>query len=155
MTSLGAGSCCEAAAEPVGEPLRHHLRVRYAECDMQGHVFNAHYLSYFDQSITELWRAALGGYGAMLERGVDLVVAHARLDFRSGARFDEELALEVSVRRLGRTSVITDHRIRAGGRPVVDGELCHVFVEAATLGKIEIPGWARAALQPWLVRREL
>ena len=48
----------------MGEPFTHHLRVRYAECDAQGVVFNAHYLAYFDTSLTELWRAAFGGYQA-------------------------------------------------------------------------------------------
>jgi acyl-CoA thioester hydrolase len=151
MSSLGAGSCYGAAAEPVGEPLRHRLRVRYGECDMQGQVFNAHYLAYFDIAITELWRAAFGSYGAMLERGVDLVVAHARVDFRSGARFDEELTLAVAVTRLGTTSVLTGHRITCGERAVVEGQLCHVFVDAATLAKVEIPAWARSGLERWLV----
>ncbi len=58
-------------------------------------VFNAHYLAYFDTSMTELWRAAFGGYGVMLERGIDMVVAEAQLPFRAPARFDDELTLEV------------------------------------------------------------
>ena len=45
----------------MGKPLAHTVRVRYGECDLQGIVFNAHYLSYFDISITELWREAWEG----------------------------------------------------------------------------------------------
>jgi acyl-CoA thioester hydrolase len=134
----------------MGRPLRHSLRVRYAECDIQGQVFNAHYLTYFDQSMTELWRAAVGGYSQMLERGVDLVVVHAEVDFHSGARFDRELTLEVEVAHLGRTSVVTRHQIADGATPVATGELCHVFVDSRTLAKIPIPAWARAGLEPWL-----
>jgi len=63
----------------MGEPFRHRLRPRYAECDAQGVVFNAHYLAYLDISMTELWRAAFGGYGEMLAKGVDMVVAEAAL----------------------------------------------------------------------------
>ena len=84
-------------------PLSHKLRVRYAECDVQGVVFNSHYLAYFDTSITELWRAAVGGYQAMLDRGLDIVVAEARLRFLGSARFDQELTLEISVTNLGNT----------------------------------------------------
>ncbi len=29
----------------------HRLRVRWAECDMQGIVFNPHYMMYFDVAI--------------------------------------------------------------------------------------------------------
>jgi len=56
----------------------HRLRVRYSECDAQGVLFNAHYLAYIDHTITELWRAAYGGYQVMLDRGVDIVVAEVR-----------------------------------------------------------------------------
>ena len=66
----------------MAEPFAHRMRVRYAECDAQGIVFNAHYLAYIDQTMTELWRAAFGGYEPMLEHGLDIVVAEARLRFR-------------------------------------------------------------------------
>src|SRR5262249_50052059 len=93
----------------MGEPLEHILRVRYGECDLQGVVFNAHYLNFFDTSITELWRSACGSYQAMLDRGVDVVLAEATLRFRKPARFDEELTLAVAVTHIGTTSVITRH----------------------------------------------
>ena len=38
------------------------LRVRYAEVDAQGIVFNAHYLTYFDCAITEYYRAIKYSY---------------------------------------------------------------------------------------------
>ena len=50
-------------------PFVYALRVRYAECDPQQIVFNANYFAYFDVAMTELWRAAIGHYAAMLERG--------------------------------------------------------------------------------------
>ena len=34
----------------------HVLRIRYAEVDAQGIVFNSHYLTYFDCAITEYYR---------------------------------------------------------------------------------------------------
>ena len=83
------------------------LRVRYAECDLQGVLFNANYLAYIDHTITELWRAAYGGYTVMLDRGVDIVVAEANLRFLGSARFDEEITIEATVTHLGTTSVTT------------------------------------------------
>ena len=66
----------------MAEPFRFTQRVRYHECDPQGVVFNANYLTYFDVTMTELWRE-LGGYQAMVEAGVDMVVAEARILYRS------------------------------------------------------------------------
>jgi acyl-CoA thioester hydrolase len=136
----------------MGAPFAHTLRVRYAECDPQGVVFNAHYLAYFDTSITELWRAALGSYQAMMDRGVDLVVAEAQLRFRTPARFDDQLTLEVAVTQIGNTAITSSHRIGRGADLVVEGMLRHVVVDRETLGKTAVPDWLRDELGPWTVQ---
>ncbi len=135
----------------MGEPFTHALRVRYAECDAQGVVFNAHYLAYFDASITELWRAAFGGYQAMLDRGVDVVVAEAQLRFRQPARFDEVLRLEIAISRLGDTSIVNEHRVLRDDELLVEGTLRHVLVDRATLTKTPLPDWLRDGLAPWTI----
>jgi acyl-CoA thioester hydrolase len=132
-------------------PFTHTLRVRYAECDPQGVVFNAHYLAYFDASITELWRAALGGYQAMIDRGIDLVVAESQIRFRAPARFDDELMLEIAIAHMGTTSIVSTHRITRGEDVIVEGTLRHVTVERTSLGKTPIPDWLRDQLAPWTV----
>jgi len=138
----------------VGEPFRHQLRVRYAECDPQGVVFNAHYLAYLDTNINELMRTALGSYQAMLDRGVDIVVAEAQLRFRAAAHFEEVLTLEIGVTRLGESSITTRHRISRDGQPVAEGMLRHVMVERQTLTKTPIPAWLRDRLAPWTIDDE-
>jgi acyl-CoA thioester hydrolase len=136
---------------PVAEPFIHRLRVRYAECDPQGVLFNANYLAYIDHTITELWRAAYGGYQAMLDRGVDIVVAEVRMRFLGSARFDEEVIVEATVRRLGTTSVTSAFRFRRadGGDQLLDAEIRHVWIDRATAAKTPMPDWARAGLAPW------
>ncbi len=130
-------------------PFVHTLRVRYAECDAQGVVFNAHYLAYVDIGITELWRAAFGGYEQMLERGVDVVVAEANLRFRRPARFDDELRIEVAVTHLGNTSIVTEHRMHRDHEPLVECQIRHVLVDRDQLAKTPLPGWLRQGLTPW------
>jgi acyl-CoA thioester hydrolase len=139
----------------MGEPFEHELRVRWAECDPQGVVFNGHYLAYADINITELWRAAYGSYGTMLERGVDIVVGEARLRFLASARFDDLLTLEVAVTHLGTTSIETRHRIRRGPELLVEVQMRHVMVDRESLAKTPIPDWAREGLSPWCVPRTL
>jgi acyl-CoA thioester hydrolase len=133
------------------EPFTHEFRVRYAECDVQGVVFNSHYLAFVDVAITELWREALpGGYNAMLDREVDVVVAEAHLRFKSSARFDDLLRIEVVVRRLGTTSIVTRHRICRDDDLLVEVEIRHVAVSRETYAKTSIPDWLRAGLERWL-----
>lgn len=133
------------------QPLVHRLRVRYGECDVQGVVFNAHYLNYFDMSMTELWRAAYGSYQAMLDRGVDMVLAEARVRFLRPARFDDELELAVLVAHLGRTSFGTHHTAGRDGEPIAECELRHVLVNRDTGIKTPLPDWLRQGLAPWTV----
>jgi len=131
---------------PVPARHRHTIRVRYAECDAQGVVFNAHYLAFFDLALTELWRASFGSYAAMVEQGVDVVVAEAVVRFRRPAAFDDLLDLAIAVVRLGTTSMATAHRITRSGELVVEGEMVHVFVTTDGGGKTAIPDWIRAEL---------
>jgi acyl-CoA thioester hydrolase len=130
-------------------PFAHELRVRYGECDPQGIVFNANYLLYFDIGVTELYREALGSWQAMVERGVDVVVAEANLRFRGPARFDDVIAVGAEVASFGTTSVTLEMDIRRDGELLVEGRLRQVFVDAKTWAKTEIPGWARDALTPF------
>ncbi len=147
MSWRRGASCCAGAA--VAEPFVHRLRVRYAECDPQGVLFNAHYLAYVDHTITELWRAAYGGYQAMLDRGVDIVVAEANLRFLGSARFDDEIAIEARVAHLGNTSVATEYRFKRDRDVLLEAALRHVFVDRRTAVKTPIPDWAREGLAPW------
>jgi acyl-CoA thioester hydrolase len=135
----------------MGAALEHTLRVRYGECDLQGVVFNAHYLNYFDTSITELWRSACGSYQAMLDRGVDIVLAEASVRFRKPARFDEVLTLAVAVTHIGTTSVITRHTASRQGELLAEGELRHVLVDRVMVEKTPLPDWLRAGLEPFAV----
>jgi acyl-CoA thioester hydrolase len=132
----------------VPEPFRHTLRVRYGECDPQGVVFNANWLAYFDVLMTELWRDRIGRYDDMVETGTDMVVAEATVRFLGPARFDDEIDFEVGITRLGETALGTSIRGEVEGRPVVDGEMRHVFIDPATKTKAPMPAHVREALAP-------
>jgi acyl-CoA thioester hydrolase len=132
----------------VSEPFRHRLRVRYNECDPQGVVFNANYLTYFDLTMTELWRE-LGGYQAMVEAGVDMVVAEARVRYRSPLRFDEVFECEATVTNLGETSMSAGIALLRDGTTAADGELRYVFIESGGGAKQPIPDAIRDRLSAY------
>ena len=103
----------------MAEPFVHTFRVRYHECDAQGIVFNANWLSYFDVTLTEWFRAVFGSYGALVESGSDVVLAETTLTFRGSARFDDELAVSVGIERLGTTSMVALFTARRDGEALV------------------------------------
>jgi acyl-CoA thioester hydrolase len=132
------------------EPFVHELRVRYGECDPQGIVFNANYLLYFDVAFTELWRAAVGPWQDMVDRGVDAVVAEANVRFRAPARYDDVLELHAWIDELGTTSLTTRIDVVRDGDVLVEGRLRHVCVDTATWGKTAVPDWIREGLEDFV-----
>jgi len=132
-------------------PFSHTLRVRYVECDMQGHVFNAHYLTYFDLAHTELLREGAGYPGSFEDIGMDVVVAEAGVVFRAPARFDEELEIGVALAEPGRTSLVSRFTVERGGALLAEGRLRHVCVGATTFRPQPWPDWLRDRLAPFVV----
>jgi acyl-CoA thioester hydrolase len=126
----------------------HRIRVRYGECDAQGIVFNANYLAYVDDALTELWRALFGGYTVVTDRGIDVVVAESHLRFRAPAHFDDELEITVDPEHLGTTSMTLRNVITRAGEDsvLVDAETRYVWIDLATRTKTPIPDWVRDAL---------
>lgn len=87
------------------------VRVRYAEADMQGIVFNANYLAFADIGVTEYFRALVGAtgnedsQGKFLELfGGDNWVRHAEVDFRAPTKADDLIDVCLRISRFGRTS---------------------------------------------------
>lgn len=87
------------------------VRVRYAEADMQGIVFNANYLAFADIGVTEYFRALVGASGNedSLGRFLELFegdnwVRHAEVDFRAPAKADDLIDVCLRITRFGRTS---------------------------------------------------
>jgi acyl-CoA thioester hydrolase len=122
------------------------LRVRYVECDMQDRAFNAHYLTWVDMAHTEALRALTGGYQALTERGIDVVVVAAELQFRRPARFDDELMVNVAIEPPVRTSLRSRYRIERGEELIAEAAMTHVCVDATTFEKTPWPDWFRDRL---------
>ncbi len=136
-------------------PFIHELRVRYGECDPQGIVFNANYLLYFDVAFTELWRACVGPWQEMVERGLDAVVAEANIRFHAPARYDDVLQLSARIPHLGTTAITTDIDVLRERELLVSGRLRHVCVSTPTsadsMSTQPWPSWIRAGLEPFVV----
>ncbi len=132
-------------------PFSHELRVRYGECDAQGIVFNANFLAYVDVVLTEIWRAAMGSYDALIATGVDTVVGEANLRFKAPGRFDDVLTIAGGFDGLGTTSTTLKLWFRRGDELLCDADIRYVFVDVETWEKTPIPAEVRENLQPFLL----
>jgi len=117
----------------------HRIRVRYAEIDGQGVVFNAHWLTYFDDSCTRFMESL--GFGAEFWT-IEFDVMLVRAD-----RFDEWIDIDVAPVRLGTKSFDLAYRARVDGRSLCDATITYVAVEPGKNTSIPIPDKVRAALE--------
>ncbi len=123
------------------------LRVRYMEVDAQGVVFNAWYLTYFDEAFTAFLAANGLGHEKMLGSGFDVQLVHAELDWKTGLRWQDDVLVAVSLARLGRTSFAMDYEARRNGAGLAcSGRVVYVVVATDGSGKLEIPSMLASAL---------
>ncbi|SEO81318.1 acyl-CoA thioesterase [Aquisalimonas asiatica] len=127
--------------------LLHRERVRWGEADMQGVVFNAHYLTYIDVGVTEYFRAlseAAGGGGEGLDGnlpvgGGDFFLARTELDYHAPAEFDDMLEIGMRIKRFGRTSVEWVGEIHRGGDHLMTARMVYVHADVETKSSKPLP----------------
>ena len=118
----------------------HRLRVRWAEADMQGIVFNGHYLTYFDVAVTEYWRAIGLPYPeTTADSGGEMYTVKSVVEYHSPARYDDELDVLMRCSRIGRSSLEFLVEIWRGLDHLVSGQLVYVHADPAARKSAPLP----------------
>ncbi|MBT3278929.1 MAG: acyl-CoA thioesterase [Phycisphaerales bacterium] len=118
------------------------LRVRYSEIDQMGTFYNSRALEWFEVGRTEWLRGTGMAYTDMESRGVMLPLVESHVNYRSRARYDDELAIFVTASMQGRARMEFAVTITqaATGEVVCEGTTVHAIV--APGGKvIRPPAW--------------
>jgi len=129
---------------------RHRIRVRYGECDMQGVVFNAHYLAYADDAVAQWLQSALPA-GALYVSGngaatFDFMVKKAVVTWAAGSTFGDVVDLDCSIERWGNTSFDIAAVGTVGGADRFEVILTYVSVRPGTHTPCRVPDDLRSAL---------
>lgn len=115
---------------------------------MQGVVFNAHWLTYFDDAGTRFFESlGFDPKETFIEGGAfDVMVVKAVLEWKGPAGFDEPVDIVVRPDRLGTSSF--DFRLTATieGRPVCEGVITYVSVVPGSKESRPIPDVLRTRL---------
>lgn len=119
------------------------LRVRYAEVDAQGVVFNAHYLTYFDTAITEFFRNSGYSYADFFtSKGLDFHLIKATVEYLRPVGFDELMEIGVRIARIGTSSVTFALGVFGKDQPELRGagEIIWVCAKPGTHKSHPLPG---------------
>ena len=118
----------------------HRLRVRWAEVDKQGIVFNGHYLTYFDIGVTEYYRDIGMPYpDAIAHEGSDLYAKKAEIEYHASAEYDDMLDVCVRVGRIGTSSFGFMLEIYRSEDLLVSGSLVYVNADPLTRRSRPLP----------------
>jgi acyl-CoA thioester hydrolase len=126
----------------------HRLEVRFRDCDPMGHVNNAVYLTYLEQTRFTHWRSLWGFGSPQLPPGMPgVILARVECDYKRPARYGDTLEVRMRVAELGRTSFRYEYEIvDAEGRTVLTAKTVQVMYDYAAEQPVPIPDDIRALL---------
>jgi acyl-CoA thioester hydrolase len=136
----------------MNEPERVHektIEIRWRDMDAIGHVNNAVYLNYLEETRDEWVDLALTGSGS----SGDFVIARVAIDFRRELRqSDDSVVVSCKLVRVGRSSIVTQETIRTiGGELAAEAEAVLVARDATTGRSRPLTEDERARLEPLVV----
>ena len=90
--------------------------VRYVECDQQGIVFNAHYLTWADEASNAWWASRGLPWEELTRGGAEPLVKASTLEWSSSARWGDTVTVDAETEKVGRTSVTVRFTVRVRDR---------------------------------------
>ena len=128
----------------------HPIEVRYGDLDPQGHVNNAKYLTYFEQTrVAYLHHLGLFNTGqSFLEIGI--ILAEARVTFLSPVEFGTAVRVGARSTRLGNKSIEMAYSLQdtANDLELATGSAVLVTFDYNAQKTIPIPGnWRKAIIE--------
>ena len=140
-----------AEAEPLLEDFPYRLtdNVRFADMDINQHVNNASYASYFETGRVTLMKDR--SYGLM-PAGYGWVMVKLDIDFRAELHWPGKIELGLGVVKFGRTSVSFDQVVFSEGKCVASARAITVLIDEALRQPVPLTDEIKANLQRWLRR---
>jgi acyl-CoA thioester hydrolase len=126
---------------------RSQLRVRYADTDKMGVVYNGNYLTYFEVGRTELLRAMGIPYAEMEKSGYLLPVLEAGIVYKAPALYDDLLSIETTFTMERGILLRLSYRIIRDNSLIAEGFTKHSFISADTRRPVRPPKFFIDTLQ--------
>ncbi|KNZ68575.1 thioesterase superfamily protein [Thermincola ferriacetica] len=105
------------------------VRVRYEETDQMGMVYHGKYFVWFEVGRTELFRDFGLPYTVLEANKIYLPVVEAHCQYKTSARYDDELIIKTRVNKLSGARIGFDYDIvNADGQLIAHGGTTHAFL---------------------------
>jgi acyl-CoA thioester hydrolase len=124
------------------------VRVRFADTDLQGHVFLGHYIIYCDEGFMAYLGEVGYGWHRLGSMGLDLYYVESRCQFKGRAFWGDFLYVNTGLANIGRSSMTAEMTIsKSNGNEIVAiGRIKAVMVSKQTGRSAAIPTEFRKAI---------
>jgi acyl-CoA thioester hydrolase len=134
----------------AGQIFTHTHRVTYAECTVGNHIYHARYLDLLEAARGEFCRHVGVSLVQLQEQDAIFPVIECRLRFKTPARYDDVLTIEVRVTKMEKVRLNFSHRIlNQRGQEILEAETFHVCTSVADKPK-RLPEALTSRLTPFL-----
>jgi acyl-CoA thioester hydrolase len=132
------------------ETFRHQHRVTYADCTVGNHVYYARYLDLLEAARAAFFRSVDLSFLQLQEAGFIFPVIEVRLRYRTPARYDDVLEIEVWPTVVERVRLNFSYVVRLPtGKQTLEGETFHVCT-GLNEKPLRLPEQLTRALRPYL-----
>jgi acyl-CoA thioester hydrolase len=123
------------------------IQVRYADTDLQGHVFFGNYFTYFDEATGAYLRAIGYPWKKIVSMGLDVFYVAANCQFKGSATVEDILHVHARMAAIGNTSFTIECEIVKEGsdRLIAGGQITAVVVNPDTRKPTSVPDELRQA----------
>jgi len=133
-----------------GKTFRHEHRVTYAQCTLGNHIYYARYLDILEAARGEFFRALGVPLASLQEQDTAFPVIECHLKYKSPARYDDALDVELWLEELDRIRLRIGYRIiNQLDQLILEGTSYHVCTSTAEKPK-RLPPELTASLRPYL-----
>ena len=105
------------------------VRVRYAETDQMGVVYHANYFVWFEVGRTDWLRTFGVTYRDLEAEGFLLPVIEAHCEYRTSARYDDDLRITSTARLVSPVRVAFDYEITSPVATIATGHTVHATLD--------------------------
>ena len=115
------------------------IRVRYAETDKMGFVYNSNYLVYFEVARVEMMRACGLPYVDFENEGYMLPLVESYVNYLSPSFFDDELSVEAKLIFELKATMKIEYNIYRDNTTIAKGFTVHSFFSSKTRKPVRPP----------------
>lgn len=116
-----------------------YLRVRYADTDRMGYLYNGNYFAFFEVGRNEIMRAHNLKYRDLEDSGFLLPLRDAYAKYFSPAYYDDNLEIRTHLNYKGEATLRFDYEIYRDDEKLAEGYTTHMFIARESRRTVKPP----------------